>query len=101
MARKALTLFAMLDFTSRQSEIIELARSSGRVTVEDLAPRCEVSPQTIRKDLNELCDRHLLSRVHGGAIIASGVENIAYEARRLVAASEKRAIGAAAAALIQ
>ena len=90
----------MNDLSTRQNEIVTLARSSGRVAVDDLARRYEVSTQTIRKDLNELCDRHLLSRVHGGAIIASGVENIAYEARRLVAAAEKRAIGAAAAGLI-
>jgi DeoR family glycerol-3-phosphate regulon repressor len=90
----------MNDLSARQNEIVTLARSSGRVAVDDLARRYDVSPQTIRKDLNELCDRHLLSRVHGGAIVASGVENIAYEARRLVAAAEKRAIGAAAAALI-
>ena len=64
------------------------------------AKRYDVSPQTIRKDLNELCERHLLSRVHGGAIVASGVENIAYEARRFVAAPEKKAIGTAAAALL-
>ena len=41
-----------------------------------------------------------LTRIHGGAIIASGVENLAYEARRFVAAEEKKAIGAAAAELI-
>src|SRR6267378_3427940 len=68
--------------------------------VEDLAKRFEVSAQTIRKDLNDLCDHRSLTRIHGGAIIASGVENLAYEARRFVAAEEKRAIGAAAAALI-
>ena len=90
----------MIDLTTRQAEIIAQARSSGRVGVEDLAKRFEVSPQTIRKDLNDLCDQHLLTRVHGGAIIASGVENISYEARRLVAADEKRAIGLAAAALV-
>jgi DeoR family transcriptional regulator, glycerol-3-phosphate regulon repressor len=100
LARKALHLRVMLDFTSRQSEIIDLARSSGRVTVEDLARRFEVSPQTIRKDLNELCDRRVLSRVHGGAIVASGVENLAYDARRFVATDEKKAIGSAAAAII-
>ena len=66
----------------RQSEILNLARMLGRVTVDDLARRFEVSPQTIRKDLNDLCDRRLLTRVHGGAIIASGIENLAYEARR-------------------
>src|SRR4029434_9340399 len=53
-----------------------------------------------RKDLNDLCDQRSLTRIHGGAIIASGVENLAYEARRFVAAEEKRAIGIAAASRI-
>jgi DeoR family glycerol-3-phosphate regulon repressor len=73
----------------RQSEILNIARAFGRVTVEDLARRFEVSAQTIRKDLNDLCDNRLLTRIHGGAIIASGVENLAYEARRFVAADEQ------------
>ena len=38
----------------RQSEILNLARAFGRVMVEDLAKRFEVSAQTIRKDLNDL-----------------------------------------------
>jgi DeoR family transcriptional regulator, glycerol-3-phosphate regulon repressor len=84
----------------RQTEILNIARASGRVMVEDLARRFEVSAQTIRKDLNDLCEQRSLTRIHGGAIIASGVENLAYEARRFVAAEEKKAIGAAAAALI-
>ena len=91
---------APMTIPQRQSEILNIARMLGRVTVEDLSRRFEVSAQTIRKDLNELCERRSLTRVHGGAIIASGVENLAYEARRFVAAEEKRAIGAAAAALI-
>src|SRR5882762_1588720 len=84
----------------RQQEILSLARAQGRVSVDDLALRFSVTPQTIRKDLNELCEMRLVSRVHGGAVIASGVENIAYEARRFIAQSEKRAIGMAAARLI-
>jgi DeoR family transcriptional regulator, glycerol-3-phosphate regulon repressor len=84
----------------RQQTILELARSSGRVTVDELSDRFVVSVQTIRKDLNEMCDRRLMTRVHGGAIISSGVENLGYEARRLVNQSEKAAIGAAAADLI-
>ena len=86
--------------TTRQTEILDLARSAGRVGVEDLARRFDVTAQTIRKDLNDLCDRRLMSRVHGGAVISSGVQNLAYEARRFVAADEKRAIGRAAAELI-
>ncbi len=85
---------------SRQQQIVALARATGRVTVEDLAVRFEVTPQTIRKDLNELCDRRMLSRIHGGATVAHGVENVGYEARRFIASSEKRAIGEAAAALV-
>ena len=90
----------MAGLSNRQSEILNIARAFGRVTVEDLARRFEVSAQTIRKDLNDLCDHRLLTRIHGGAIIASGVENLAYEARRFVAAEEKKAIGIAAAAQI-
>ncbi len=86
--------------SDRQNEIIQLARAIGRVTVEDLAARFDVTPQTIRRDLNELCDRRVLSRTHGGAIISSSVENVSYEARRFIAADAKRAIGIAAAALI-
>jgi DeoR family glycerol-3-phosphate regulon repressor len=84
----------------RQESILELARQAGRVSVDELASRLKVTTQTIRKDLNEMGSRRLLSRVHGGAVIASGVENLAYEARRFINQAEKQAIGRAAAALI-
>jgi DeoR family transcriptional regulator, glycerol-3-phosphate regulon repressor len=86
--------------SDRQNEIFALARTLGRVGVEDLASRFEVTPQTIRRDLNELCDRNILRRTHGGAVVSSSVENLSYEARRQIAAEAKRAIGVAAAALI-
>ncbi|HYZ33317.1 MAG TPA: DeoR/GlpR family DNA-binding transcription regulator [Crenalkalicoccus sp.] len=84
----------------RQQQILQIASEVGRVSVELLAARFEVTPQTIRRDLNELCDRRLLARVHGGALLASGVENMAYEARRALAGEAKRRIGERAAALI-
>lgn len=90
----------MTEPTARQQEIVSLARTRGRVSVDDLALKFDVTPQTIRKDLNELCERRKLSRVHGGAVIASSVENLGYEARRGIAAREKRSIGLAAARLI-
>ena len=90
----------MLYLPERHSKIIELAKEEGRVLVDDLAQRFEVVPQTIRKDLNDLCDRGLLTRTHGGALYPSGVENVQYEARRKIAAKEKTAIGRAAANLI-
>ncbi|SHI44912.1 DeoR/GlpR family DNA-binding transcription regulator [Aureimonas altamirensis] len=86
--------------SERQNAIMELARGDGRVSVEALAGRFAVSVQTIRKDLNELCDARLLSRIHGGAVLGAGAENLNYDARRSIAATEKAAIGKAAADLI-
>jgi DeoR family glycerol-3-phosphate regulon repressor len=84
----------------RQQHILKLAKQAGSVLVDDLAARFDVTPQTIRKDLNDLCDDRLLTRTHGGAMLSSGVENVGYEARRQLAAAEKRAIGQRAASLI-
>ncbi|MFN7124584.1 MAG: DeoR/GlpR family DNA-binding transcription regulator [Allorhizobium sp.] len=87
-------------FSARQAEIMALAREQGRVLVDELAARFAVTPQTIRKDLNDLCDARALNRIHGGAVFPSGNENVKYEARRSMAATEKQAIGRAAADLI-
>ena len=90
----------MLALSPRQQQILTIARQTGAVGVDELAARFDVTPQTIRKDLNELCDGKLLARTHGGAMLSSGVENMAYDARREIAFSEKRVIGQYAATLI-
>ena len=87
-------------FSARQAEIMALAKEHGRVLVDELAARFAVTPQTIRKDLNDLCDARALNRIHGGAVFPNGNENVKYEARRSMAANEKQAIGRAAADLI-
>ena len=84
----------------RQSEILDLARSEGRVLVEELAQRFEVTLQTIRRDLGEMADAGLLDRVHGGAVPRAGTVNLGYESRRRLNAEAKAAIGAACAAAI-
>jgi DeoR family glycerol-3-phosphate regulon repressor len=84
----------------RQADILALARDAGRLDVDSLAARFGVTPQTIRKDLNELCDQGLLQRFHGGAMLPSGVANLAYESRRQLATEAKRRIGQRAAELI-
>lgn len=90
----------MEQMTGRQLDIIDWARQYGRVKVENLAEHFQLSPQTIRKDLNELCDKGMLQRVHGGATLSAGIINDEYEARRGLAADAKRSIGIKAASLI-
>ena len=59
--------------TLRQREILDLAKQHGKVVVEDLAAHFDVTVQTIRRDLTELCEAGKLTRVYGGAILRSGV----------------------------
>ena len=84
----------------RQQEIVDLARRQRRVTVEDLAERFGVTRQTIRRDLTELCDKRVLARVHGGAMLASGVANVNYAARNALAGPQKEELARLCAAEI-
>ncbi len=84
----------------RQRDILEYARINGEVQVDPLAESLKVTPQTIRRDLNQLCHLRLLQRVHGGALVHDGVENLGYQARVRLATNEKSAIGKRAAELI-
>jgi len=84
----------------RQQNILEYARNHGEVQVESLAESFDVTPQTIRRDLNLLCRLRLLQRVHGGAIAHDGVSNLGYEARNRLLVEEKNGIGEQAAGLI-
>lgn len=55
----------------RRAEIIKILSSEGALKVPDLSERLQVSVDTIRRDLIELEQDGLLSRVHGGALPCS------------------------------
>ena len=83
----------------RQAQIAEIVRNHGQARVDELAAHFSVSTQTIRKDINEMCERGLLRRVHGGVELASlNAEH--YALRRILNLRAKRRIGMAAADLI-
>ncbi|MDA7965593.1 DeoR/GlpR family DNA-binding transcription regulator [Ruegeria sp.] len=67
---------------NRKSEILQLAQSEGTIRVEDLARRFGVAEQTIRRDLAQLSQSGQLERVHGGAVMSSGLGNLDYMQRR-------------------
>ena len=78
----------------RQARILHLTRHHGFVAIEDLAQRFSVTTQTVRRDINQLCEQALLRRYHGGAGLPSSVENLAYSARQVLCLEEKRRIAA-------
>jgi len=52
----------------RQLKVLDLIRDKKNVSSRFLAHELNVSEDTIRRDLNELSDKELLTKVHGGAI---------------------------------
>ena len=76
----------------RQEHILELVRRNGFVSIEALAQQLSVTPQTVRRDINELCESALLQRYHGGAGLPSSVENLAYSTRQILCLEEKHRI---------
>lgn len=85
---------------ARQSTILALIREHGGQSIADLSDRFGVATQTIRRDINELCERGLARRVHGGVAPVNPPANAAFAVRQALNESAKRAIGQAAAALI-
>jgi len=90
----------MKKLNKRQHDILSLAEKEGYVSVENLAEAFTVSQQTIRRDINYLCNHELLVRTHGGAFYSSGVNNFAYKSRKYLASDEKSEIANAVAEII-
>lgn len=84
----------------RWSKLLELLAVEGKLDVERAADAVDVSPATIRRDLDELAEQRLLVRTRGGAI-AHGVSYelpLRYKSSRR--ASEKQRIAGAVADLL-
>ena len=88
------------EISRRQHSIMEFIREHGSVQVDQLSAYLKVTPQTIRRDLNQLYDLELVQRVHGGAVIRDTVENLGYGARKTLMAEEKQEIARRAAELL-
>lgn len=85
---------------NRHKKIIELVNQLGYVSTEELVAQMKVSPQTIRRDLNEMAENNLIRRHHGGAAAPSNTENSDYMHRKQFFSQEKNAIAQQVAKLI-
>ncbi len=61
----------------RRNELLAHVRSRGSVSVDGLAALLKVSVSTVRRDLDEMDERGLLRRVHGGAVAVEGGPEVA------------------------
>ena len=90
----------MLD--ERHQQILEILVSQGQVSVVELSGTFDVSPVTIRTDLNRLAAMGKVVRTHGGARLATERihQELTYATRQQINAGKKRCIGETAAALV-
>jgi len=77
---------------ARHEQIINLVREQGFVAIGDLASKFEVTPQTIRRDINTLSNQGQLQRHHGGAGPILSTENVDYTDRKILCLREKQLI---------
>jgi DeoR/GlpR family transcriptional regulator of sugar metabolism len=87
----------------RQARILDEVRRTGGVRVAELTALLDVSDMTVRRDLDALDRKGLLTKVHGGATAvetASAVEP-GFEVKKVRERTEKEAIAAHASTLIQ
>lgn len=82
------------DVTNRQAEIADLVQSNGFASVEGLSQRFEVTTQTIRRDVNRLCEQGVLRRTHGGVEPPALAGNVHYRMRQILNLPAKRRIAA-------
>jgi DeoR family glycerol-3-phosphate regulon repressor len=81
-----------IDLIPRHQNILALVRQKGYLTTEQLTQTFKVTPQTIRRDINDLCSKGLLRRYHGGAGLPSSIENVNYSDRQVLNRHEKAMI---------
>ncbi|MFT4700188.1 MAG: DeoR family glycerol-3-phosphate regulon repressor [Yoonia sp.] len=84
----------------RREAITALVVEQGAVTVGSLAERFDVTMQTIRRDVDTLCEGDMLHRVHGRIELSEEFLNTPFDQRAGTNLLGKRAIGEAAASLI-
>lgn len=85
----------------RQIKLLQVVRTRGMATVEELADQLEVTLQTVRRDVQRLADAGLLTRFHGGVRTPSSTtENLAHQQRQSLHAEGKTAIARMVAAEI-
>ena len=85
----------------RQRELLNFIRAYGTGSVTEMARLLGVSASTVRRDLNELQQRGLVERIHGGAAPLTDDLEPLRPLREVALADEKRRIGQAAAAHVK
>lgn len=85
-----------MNISPRQRDILDWLQDAAQLSTEQLAGHFMVSTQTIRRDINELSERGLARRQHGGLSLPASQHNQSFRQRSGVQIARKRHIAVAA-----
>jgi DeoR family transcriptional regulator of aga operon len=90
-----------VDRHERLSTLLDMVGLRDKIDVEETAEELAVSPATIRRDLDHLAGRQLLTRTRGGAVASNVAYDLPLRHKTARSAPEKQRISAAAARLVE
>ncbi|WP_437584324.1 DeoR/GlpR family DNA-binding transcription regulator [Paramicrobacterium sp. CJ85] len=86
--------------SERLMAVLDLLAENGQLDVDEVVTALDVSPATVRRDLDTLAEQNLLTRTRGGAVGHSVSYDLPLRYKRGQRADEKAAIARAACALV-
>lgn len=85
----------------RANRILELVAKSGHLDVEGAAKALKVSLATVRRDFDELANRQLVTRTHGGIQAVASAYDLPLRYKTAKDSRQKQRIAKAAAAMVE
>ena len=83
-----------IELSERQHHILSLLTQQDYCSIEQLSTNFSITKQTVRRDINALCDLGLARRHHGGVSVPASLENSSYVARKTSFTDAKQKIAA-------
>ncbi|AXB42675.1 DeoR/GlpR family DNA-binding transcription regulator [Amycolatopsis albispora] len=90
-----------MDRHERLNALLDMIGQRDKIDVDETAAELDVSPATIRRDLDHLAERQLLTRTRGGAVASNVAYDLPLRHKAARNAPEKQRIAVAAAKLVE
>ncbi|QUM86751.1 MULTISPECIES: DeoR/GlpR family DNA-binding transcription regulator [unclassified Moritella] len=70
-----------MELNQRQQQILQRLKQVEGIQIDELAAYFDVTTQTIRRDVNQLCEQGIARRIHGGVSLPALLTNTTYQFR--------------------
>ena len=78
-----------MELNHRQKQILATLKANQDIQIDHLAELFSVTTQTIRRDVNHLCEQGLARRVHGGVSLPTTLTNTSFDSVQVLNLKQK------------